>query len=87
MPTTELRRLAQLIYHGALSAELAAAARAGAEGRCPSGTCLDAGGDVNDVNDDEDTMLQLSVLFAGGGNLDGDRLRIVKLLLARGQTR
>ena len=44
---------------------------------------LDAGGDVNDVNDDEDTMLQLSVLFGGGGNA-GDRLRIVKLLLARG---
>ena len=67
-----------------LPMELVVAARVGTDAHFAHiKEYLDAGGDVNDVNDDEDTMLQLSVLFGGGGNA-GDRLRIVKLLLARG---
>ena len=64
--------------------ELVVAARGGAEAHFAQiKEYLDAGGDVNDVNDDEDTMLQLNMLFEGGG-YSSDRLRIVKLLLARG---
>ena len=72
------------IYQMVLPMELVVAARVGTDAHFAHiKEYLDAGGDVNDVNDDEDTMLQLSVLFGGGGNA-GDRLRIVKLLLARG---
>ena len=70
-----------------LSGELVIAARSAADAHFAQiKEYLDAGGDVNDVDHSEDTMLQLSVLFGGGGDA-GDasrRLRIVKLLLARG---
>ena len=51
---------------------------------------LNAGGDVNDVNEHGTSMLSLNIIFEGGDHLDvdmldeDDRLRIVRLLLARG---
>ena len=51
---------------------------------------LNAGGDVNDVNEHGTSMLTLNLIFEGGDHLDvdmldeDDRLRIVRLLLARG---
>ena len=51
---------------------------------------LNAGGDVNDVNEQGTSMLSLNIIFEGGDHLDvdmldeDDRLRIVRLLLARG---
>ena len=67
-----------------LSDELVAAARGGAEEQFAQiKEYLDAGGDVNDIDANGDTMLALNIMYEGGG-YSGDRIRIVKLLLARG---
>ena len=44
---------------------------------------LDAGGDINDTNEDGDTMLALNILYEGDDDAD-DRFKTVRLLLARG---
>ena len=72
-----------------LSDELSEAARDGFDVDFARITAyLNAGGDVNDVDLDGDTMLYLNIVYEGGGADDADdpydRLRIVKLLLARG---
>ena len=67
-----------------LSDELVAAARGGAEEQFAQiKEYLDAGGDVNDIDANGDTMLALNIMYEGGG-YSSDRIRIVKLLLARG---
>ena len=71
-----------------LSEELSEAARVGADVDFARITAyLNAGGDVNDVVNG-DTMLYLNIVYEGGSADDADdpddRLRIVKLLLARG---
>ena len=68
--------------------ELSEAARVGADVDFARITAyLNAGGDVNDVRNG-DTMLYLNIVYEGGSADDADdpddRLRIVKLLLARG---
>ena len=74
-----------------LSDELSDAARLGADAHFAQITeYLNAGGDVNDVNEHGTSMLSLNIIFEGGDHLDvdmldeDDRLRIVRLLLARG---
>ena len=74
-----------------LSDELSEAAQQGADAHFARITAyLNAGGDVNDVDVDGETMLYLNITFEGGDHLDvdnldaDDQLRIVKLLLARG---
>ena len=67
-----------------LSDELSEAARVGADvDFALIRAYLDAGGDVNDVVNG-DNMLHLNIVYEGGGADPDDRLRIVKLLLARG---
>ena len=73
-----------------LSDELEAARR-GADAHFAQITeYLNAGGDVNDLNEDGTSMLSLNIIWEGGDHLDvdmldeDDRLRIVRLLLARG---
>ena len=67
-----------------LSDELSDAARSGADVDFARITAyLNAGGDVNDVVNG-DNMLHLNIVYEGGGADPDDRLRIVKLLLARG---
>ena len=74
-----------------LSDELSDAARRGADVDFARITAhLNAGGDVNDLNEDGTSMLSLNIIWEGGDHLDvdmldeDDRLRIVRLLLARG---
>ena len=74
-----------------LSDELEMAARRGADAHFAQITeYLNAGGDVNDLNEDGTSMLSLNIICEGGDHLDvdmldeDDRLRIVRLLLARG---
>ena len=71
--------------------ELEEAARDGAEVDFARITAyLNAGGDVNDVDGEGETMLYLNITYEGGDHHDvddldaDDRLRIVRLLLARG---
>ena len=72
-----------------LSDELTDAARRGADEHFAQITeYLNAGGDVNDLNEDGRSMMSLNIIWEGGDddtwmNVD-DRLRIVRLLLARG---
>ena len=72
-----------------LSDELSDAARRGADAHFAQITeYLNAGGDVNDLNEDGRSMMSLNIIWEGGDddtwmNVD-DRLRIVRLLLARG---
>ena len=74
-----------------LSDELSEAARVGADVDFARITAyLNAGGDVNDVDVDGETMLYMNITYEGGDHHDvddldaDDRLRIVRLLLARG---
>ena len=69
-----------------LSDELSDAARLGADAHFAQITeYLNAGGDVNDLNEDGRSMLSLNIDWEGGDDFDvDDRLRIVRLLLARG---
>ena len=74
-----------------LSDELSDAARRGADANFAQITeYLNAGGDVNDLNEEGTSMLTLNIIWEGGDHLDvdmldeDDRLRIVRLLLARG---
>ena len=74
-----------------LSDELSDAARRGSDAHFAQITgYLNAGGDVNDLNEDGTSMLSLNIIWEGGDHLDvdmldeDDRLRIVRLLLSRG---
>ena len=74
-----------------LTEELSDAARRGADVDFARITAyLNAGGDVNDLNEEGTSMLTLNIIWEGGDHLDvdmldeDDRLRIVRLLLARG---
>ena len=74
-----------------LSAELEMALQRGSDAHFAQITdYLNAGGDVNDVDEHGTSMLTLNLIYEGGDHLDvdmldeDDRLRIVRLLLARG---
>jgi hypothetical protein len=69
-----------------LSEVLSDAARRGTDAHFAQITeYLNAGGDVNDLNEDGRSMLSLNIDWEGGDDFDvDDRLRIVRLLLARG---